>query len=130
MNNFRRNSKKRQAIYDFFCQSKAHPSAEQVYNTLKPEYTDLSLGTVYRNIGVLLDDGLIISVGNVNGEERFDACTCQHAHFICSSCGAVIDIPIDGISSPDYKTIENSISAKIESHILNFTGLCKKCRQK
>ena len=67
----RRTSKKRSAIYEALCNTTAHPSAEQLYSQLKPEIPDLSLGTVYRNLNVLMQDGLIITVGHVNGEERY-----------------------------------------------------------
>ena len=130
MDNNRRNSKKRQAIYSYMTASDEHPSAEQIYSALKPEYPDLSLGTVYRNIGVLIDDGLIFSVGKVNGEERFDAHMNPHAHFICSGCGKVVDIVSDSIPSPDYGEIESRMGISITSHKLCFTGLCDECSKK
>lgn len=130
MEKTRRSSKKRQAILDEFRNSREHPSAEQIYSRLKPQIPDLSLGTVYRNIGVLLDDGFIISVGTVNGEERFDACAEPHAHFVCSVCSGVYDIPIENISTPDYEKIESATGGKVNSHALSFKGVCKKCCKK
>lgn len=126
----RRNSKKRQAVYDAIKGTEKHPSAEQIYELLKPKIPDLSLGTVYRNIGVLLDEGLIISVGEVDGEERFDARTQSHAHFICSKCGAVIDLFSDEIEVPDYDIVEKSLGGKVDYHSLSFTGVCKNCIDK
>ena len=66
-----------------------HPSAEWVYQTLKPTHPDLSLGTVYRNLVLFQQQGLIQSIGVVKGQERFDGCIAPHSHLICTCCGAV-----------------------------------------
>ncbi len=127
METVRRNSKKRQAIYDALCSTKLHPSAEQLYIKLKREIPDLSLGTVYRNLGMLLSDGLIIKVANVGGEERYDADTRPHSHFICSCCGSVTDydadIDIDILAS--YPLVERAVGGRVSAHSLSFYGLCK-----
>lgn len=85
-------SKKREAIFRSICSTDTHPTAEWVYNQLKPEFPDLSLGTVYRNISMFKERGMVISVGTVNGQERFDGNVKPHPHFICTKCGAVIDV--------------------------------------
>ena len=82
-------SRKREAILSAICSTDIHPTADWIYQKLKPIYPDLSLGTVYRNIARFKEDGLIISVGVVEGQERLDGTTAPHAHFICSKCGCV-----------------------------------------
>lgn len=123
-------SKKRQAIYDALLQSSEHPSAEWVYQTLKPEYPNLSLGTVYRNIKEMVESGSVICVGNVEGKDRFDAHIEPHAHLVCRGCGAVVDIEItEGMASQCQATArENGIDLDLLS--LHFEGLCKGCNQK
>lgn len=130
MESVRRNSKKRQAIYDALLAASDHPSAEQIYTRLKPEHPDLSLGTVYRNLGVLLEENQIIRVGKVAGEERFDARTAPHAHFVCTSCGAVLDVFLDELTPPDYTMVEAYLHGKVNSHALSFFGLCMDCNKK
>ena len=125
METVRRASKKRQAIYDALCATKKHPSAEQLYFELKNRIPDLSLGTVYRNLGVLMQDGLVISVGNVGGQERYDANVTPHAHFICTCCGKVDDA--EALPLPDYGEYEKRTGWKLISHSLSFTGLCGDC---
>ncbi|MGN1002819.1 MAG: transcriptional repressor, partial [Oscillospiraceae bacterium] len=68
-------SKQRQAILDVLCASKEHPSAEMIFSALKPDYPSLSLGTVYRNLSFFQQQGLAVSVANVDGNMRYDACT-------------------------------------------------------
>ena len=75
-----RYSKKREAILEAIRSTKTHPSADWVYQTLKPTHPDLSLGTVYRNLDFFRQHGTIISVGVVKGQERFDATTTPHTH--------------------------------------------------
>ena len=88
-------SKKREAILDAIRSTKSHPTADWVYLKLKPLYPDLSLGTVYRNISAFKNNGDIITVSNVNGQESYDGNTTPHSHFICTECFNVIDIDLD-----------------------------------
>ncbi len=129
MENPKKHSHKRDAIYNAIRSTKTHPSAEWIYKKLKPEYPDLSLGTVYRNISRFKDDGSIITVGVVNGQERYDGNTVPHTHFICDVCGRVIDI--DGASDPVADTsalIENGFD--IRRFELTFYGKCPLCKFK
>ena len=92
METSKKNFRKRTAILSFLRQTKDHPSAEMVFNHLKQEIPDLSLGTVYRNLSMFKAQGEIISLGTVNGVERFDGNTAPHVHFVCTDCSAVIDL--------------------------------------
>lgn len=71
----RKYSKKREAILEALRNTTEHPSAEMLYARLKPEFPDLSLGTVYRNLAMFIRDGDAVSVGTVAGQERYDADT-------------------------------------------------------
>ena len=121
-------SKKREAILNQIRSTTAHPSAEWVYNALKPKYPDLSLATVYRNIASFVKEGKIISVGVVDGQERYDGTTADHAHFICSHCGRILDVDVP---SANYALIDQSVTCadpiQITRHELTFRGVCAKC---
>jgi len=83
----RKNSKKRQVILEALAATTAHPTAQELYQQLKPDYPDLSLGTVYRNLSLFAEEGDAMSVGVFRGQERFDARTNPHAHLHCVQCG-------------------------------------------
>lgn len=121
-------SKKREAIFRSICSTDTHPTAEWVYNQLKPEFPDLSLGTVYRNISMFKERGMVISVGTVNGQERFDGNVKPHPHFICTKCGAVIDVnQITGDNrSLDY-SVASAYGFRVDYHSLCFFGTCAAC---
>lgn len=117
-------SRKRQAIYDLMCSTDRHPTAEWIYNELKLDYPDLSLGTVYRNIKLLESKGMINSVTVVNGCERYDAFTDPHSHFVCRVCGKIIDVFINFNTFPAVKI---NGARKIESQSLIYYGICEDC---
>ena len=121
----RRHSKKREAIWQALSNCKEHPSAEQIYAKLKPEYPDLSLGTVYRNLALFREEGDIISVATVAGQERFDAYTVPHAHFICQNCNAVIDVETP-LAADAFANIPLPGAAREFS--LTFYGVCDNCK--
>ena len=126
MNKF---SQKREAIYDCIKSTKCHPSAEWVYTQLKPNYPDLSLATVYRNINLFKQQKLIITVANVNGQERVDANTDPHTHFICDSCGSVIDVDVDIDNQHNVDKIQDKYGFKVNAFDLLFRGTCEICKK-
>jgi len=122
----RKYSKKRNAILGLIRSSKAHPQAQWVYERLKPEFPDLSLGTVYRNIKVLLEENALASVGVVQGEERFDGDSRPHAHAICRRCGMIVDL---GEASTQINAYIPAIPPGFAIDIRRtvFYGLCGEC---
>lgn len=119
--------RKRNAILACLRRTDRHPSAEAVYAQLKQEYSDLSLGTVYRNLSLFKEQGLITSLGAVNGVERFDGNVAPHVHFVCSSCDAIVDLP--GLTVPETlsSAAASQVSGKVEACHLLFSGLCRDC---
>lgn len=124
-----RYSKKREAILNAICGTDCHPSAEWVYQKLKPSHPDLSLGTVYRNLVFFQQRGDIQSVGVVNGQERFDGLTDPHSHFVCSCCGAVSDLPQVKVDADLEQSVSRQYGFKVNRHELTFYGTCKNCMQ-
>ena len=126
-----RYSKKREAILSALRGTKSHPSAEWVYQTLKPTHPDLSLGTVYRNLALFRQQGVIQSVGVVNGQERFDADTSLHHHFVCERCGSVLDLDFlqQGEDRWD-RSVSEQYGFRTLRHELVFYGICKTCQNK
>lgn len=122
-----RRSKKRDAILHLMQGTDCHPSADWVYQKLKPEFPDLSLGTVYRNLNQLRDGKLIRQVGVVNGQERFDADTHDHGHFVCGSCGAVIDLPDYSPGEKQIQALSDHFGFMVEEHEFYLKGLCETC---
>ncbi len=121
--------KKRDAILTCLRSTQEHPSADWIYARLKHEYPDISLGTIYRNLTLFKKQGIIASLGTVNGVERFDATTNPHVHFICSTCGAVIDLP--GMAVPQELCHQAARDARgeVAACQLTFTGTCCQCRE-
>ena len=91
-------SSKRELIYSTLCSTKSHPSAKWVYEQLKEDHPDLSLGTVYRNIALFKENGKAIAVANILGEERLDGDTSPHAHLVCKCCGKIEDIDMPSLT--------------------------------
>ena len=119
--------RKRNAILSCLRSTDVHPSADWVYAQLKPEYPDISLGTVYRNLALFKQRGLIASLGTVNGVERFDGNTEPHVHFICTRCDGVTDLP--HMAVPQFLCSQAAAQAggQIDVCHLSFTGVCNRC---
>ena len=125
-----KNFRKRNAIFECLCRSKSHPSAEAIYNELKPTIPDLSLGTVYRNLNLFREQGSVICVATVDGVERFDGNVSPHVHFICRHCTAVIDLHEMQIPPQLIDQAAAITGGQIDLCSLSFTGLCRDCLSK
>lgn len=122
-----RYSKQREVIKKYLKSVTSHPTAEEVHEALIVEYPNLSLGTVYRNLNLLVDNKEAIKLNTKNNVVRYDGNMLEHYHFTCKKCGCIKDIHIDKI-----KEIDNSLSSfdlgEIENYELNFLGVCNKCK--
>ena len=126
----RKHSKKRDAILACIRDTDVHPSAEWVYSQLKPQYPDLSLATVYRNLALFKKEGLINSVGTVRGLERFDGITTPHVHFICTECGCIQDLPSVPLPQDLERFVAADTGGQVHGFSLYFQGICRNCQQK
>lgn len=88
-----RYSRPREAILEFFGQVGGHVSAEDLHQTLKSRGEDVSLSTVYLNLGVLREAGLIMEFSGAAGESIYDGNVTPHYHLICSETGEIHDVP-------------------------------------
>ena len=120
-----RYSETRDIIYNYLYETKAHPSADMIYNDLKSVLPKLSLKTVYTNLRFFEEHGKVVRVANVNGSDRYDANCEEHVHLVCDECGAVIDI-----MDADIKKAKKACQvgqAKIKSIQIVLHGTCETC---
>jgi Fur family peroxide stress response transcriptional regulator len=108
-----------------------HPTASEVYDQIHGAYPQISLGTVYRNLGTLADDGAAVRLSFAGEADRFDPNTYAHSHAICKGCGALFDVSVsidtDLLDSLD-REVERTTGIKVQQHNLVFEGLCARCQ--
>ena len=121
--------RKRNAILSCLRSTDCHPSAEMVHEMLQSEHPDISLATVYRNLALFKQQGLVQSVATVNGTERFDANVNPHVHFICTNCASVMDLPQMTVPQELCGIVENATGGVVSDCQLSFTGKCQACCQ-
>ena len=119
--------RKRDAILTYLRSTDQHPSAETVYANLKTQIPDLSLGTVYRNISLFKQQGLIVSLGTVKGVERYDGNVDPHVHFVCTECGTVSDLHALHVPEELNAAAAREAGAMVDHCHLTFHGRCHNC---
>ncbi len=119
--------RKRSAILDCLRGTDTHPSAEMVHRMLHAEHPDISLATVYRNLALFRQQGLIRCVATVRGMERFDANTAEHVHFVCTACDRVLDLPQIAMPQQLCAEVEQAVGGTVEECRLTFSGVCRAC---
>ena len=122
-------SRQREAIVSFLQTRKDHPTADIVYSNMREEFPNISLGTVYRNLSLLVEIGEAIKVPCDDGSEHFDGCTDPHFHFQCTACNAVLDLDIEDTAPFNQinKTANKNFSGVIEGSRMFFYGKCVDC---
>ena len=119
-------SRQRECILKDLQSRRDHPTADMVYESVRGSFPNISLGTVYRNLSMLAENGTILKISTENGPDHFDGFTNPHTHFICKSCGDVIDMDY----VPDENVVKNAsatFSGIIDEYKLQFFGKCKEC---
>jgi Fur family peroxide stress response transcriptional regulator len=122
-----RKSKQKEAILRVLRGTTSHPSADWVYEQVKREIPKISLGTVYRNLKLLKQEGEILELDLASTLSRFDGNSQDHYHFRCEQCGRIFDVdePVD--EEIDDRVAQKT-GFKVSHHRLEFRGLCKDCQ--
>ena len=119
-------SRQREAILEIVSASHSHPTAAQVYAAVKEKIPNISLGTVYRNLAQLSQNGDILMLSVGEGCERYDGNVKAHLHLYCKVCGNIFDIPLD--ENNELYVLALKEGFKCESTICIIEGICKDCK--
>ncbi|MGI6019370.1 MAG: Fur family transcriptional regulator [Marvinbryantia sp.] len=122
-------SRQRESIKTFLASRKDHPTADTVYTNMRQQIPNISLGTVYRNLGLLADIGEIRKISVGDGVERFDYDTEPHSHFVCRECHSVIDLYEDDADSI-LEAARKNFPGQIDMYSGTFYGICENCIKK
>lgn len=120
-------SRQREAIKNFLAVRYDHPTAETVYLGIKEEFPNISLGTVYRNLALLAEIGDIQKITTGVGPDRFDGRPEPHYHFLCTCCGGVSDLQVEGLEHINVLASQG-FDGEIAGHVAYFYGKCPKCK--
>lgn len=120
-------TKQRKAIFQALEGDTSHPTADEIFQRVKQELPSISLATVYRNLKLLADAGLILEISTPDGPNRFDPQTHRHYHFMCERCERVDDVELP-VQQTMERQLERSTSYKVHSHELIFYGICPNCQ--
>jgi Fur family peroxide stress response transcriptional regulator len=119
----------RMEIFREVARTADHPDAQTIYERVRERVPAMSLDTVYRNLWLLNDLGLITTLGPPRRRARFDANLTPHHHFVCTQCGMTSDFcsqEFDDLRPPDEVDSIGSVeAAHVELH-----GLCLRCKEK
>ncbi|MFW6337460.1 MAG: Fur family transcriptional regulator [Alkalispirochaetaceae bacterium] len=124
-----RKSKQRDRILEVLRQTRAHPTANWVYDQLKGEFPSLSLGNVYRNLNILVEQGLVERLDFGSTFDRYEAKIKPHVHFVCESCGAIYDIEIpEDLEEHLLQHVREQTDFEVVRQRIEVFGYCPDCR--
>lgn len=119
-------SRQREAILQCVMSHHDHPTADAIYMEVRETFPNISLGTVYRNLSLLTKIGSIKKISCEDRTDRFDGLAVPHSHFICDSCGCLLDLPYH----PDpslYRDLNRTFDGQITDCNMVFHGKCRDC---
>ncbi|MGB2698334.1 MAG: transcriptional repressor [Candidatus Zixiibacteriota bacterium] len=123
-----RRSRQRETIMRILKNTKSHPTADWVYEMARQEIPNISLGTVYRNLRKLSQEGKIQKLTLNSSFDRYDADTSFHYHFACRRCGKIYDVRPEG-EVKILKGIEKRTGFHVEGVKINLLGICRRCKK-
>ena len=117
-------TKQKKLVLDIIENSHRHPTAEEVFFEARQQMPNIALGTVYRNLNSLVDEGLVRRITLSGTPDRFDKTKCDHDHLVCQKCGKLKDVFLTGIADE----IKNNSGNEIISYELNAYYICDSCK--
>src|SRR3990167_8750300 len=126
-NNKKRNTKQRRIILEELTKVKTHPRADTLFHMVRRRLPAISMGTVYRNLNLLKEEGKALELQCGKYSSRYDADTRNHYHFFCMECEGIFDLEEPVLQDLD-KTISKTSGLRVHYHRMNFYGYCGNCK--
>ncbi len=117
----------RRAVFAELAERRDHPTADQVYDTLRTRLPGISRTTVYRVLETLVEQGFARKVPHAGGPARFDPMAARHHHLVCDACGRLYDLD-DGVVPRVPTPDTGKTGFRVRDYSISFTGLCEGCR--
>jgi Fur family transcriptional regulator, peroxide stress response regulator len=122
----KRATRQSEAVFQALQDDPTHPFADEIYHRVRKKLPRISLATVYRNLQRLVEDGKIRTVLLGERVARYDPETSDHDHFVCESCGRVIDLFLERKRQVDLTSLAND-GYIVTTHKLTVYGVCRVC---
>lgn len=122
-----RYTEQRAAVYRYLLSTESHPTADDVFTSVRSSIPDISLATVYKSLETLVGCGLAVKLTYGDGSARYDGRTDPHPHARCLSCDAVLDVPgrLDGAVLAE---LGPPTGFAVQGYRLELVGHCEACR--
>lgn len=117
----------RHAILDYLIHSMSHPTADEIYRAIEKKFPNMSVATVYNNLRVFKEAGLVRELTYGDASSRFDANMVDHYHIICTECGKIEDFEYPRLSLVE-KQAAKVTGFRVYSHRMEVYGVCEKCQ--
>lgn len=117
----------RHAILSYLVESMGHPTADDIYRALEPKFPSMSVATVYNNLKMFIEAGMVRELTYGDNSSRFDANVSDHYHVICEKCGKIEDFSYPPLSDVELEA-EKSTGFQVKGHRMELYGVCKSCK--
>ncbi len=119
-------TEQRAAVYRFLMETDQHPSADDVFTSVRQVIPDISLATVYKSLETLVSCGLASKLTYGDGSARYDGRTDPHPHARCLVCGAVLDLP-GRLDADAIASLGHLPGFSVEGYRVEVIGVCESC---
>ena len=116
----------RWVIYRILAGTDQHPTPEETFEQVRKKIPSISLATIYKNIKTFLEAGLLREMSTPDQTMRLDANLESHHHLVCGSCGTILDLSEESVSSVHVKKSLPK-GFRVDSYSVSFLGLCSQC---
>lgn len=118
----------RHAILTYLFKTDSHPSADEIYRALEKSFPNMSVATVYNNLKVFLEAGLVEELSFGDSSSRYEIKTKPHYHVVCRNCGQIEDFFSKSLLDME-KVVSEQTEYLIDDHRVEFFGLCRECKK-
>lgn len=118
----------RHAILDFLMESMTHPTADEIYRALEPRFPSMSVATVYNNLKMFMESGMVRELTYGDSSSRFDANVSEHYHVICEDCGKIEDFMYPSLVDVEH-VAEEATGFQVKGLRMELYGVCETCKK-